>query len=59
VGKQADLVIVDAPDYRHLAYQFGINLVKRVIKRGGIIDNESNRTQRRALDSGGRCQRGL
>jgi len=59
VGKQADILIVDAPDYRHLAYQFGINLVERVIKRGGIVDNESNRTQRRALDSGGRCQRGL
>jgi len=34
VGKQADLLIVNAPDYRHLAYQFGVNLVERVIKRG-------------------------
>ena len=34
VGKQADLLIVNAPDYRHLAYQFGTNLVERVIKRG-------------------------
>jgi imidazolonepropionase len=33
-GKQADLLIVGAPDYRHLAYQFGGNLVRRVIKRG-------------------------
>ena len=34
VGKQADLLIVNAPDYRHLAYQYGANLVERVIKRG-------------------------
>jgi imidazolonepropionase len=37
VGKQADLLIIDAPDYRHLAYQFGGNLVERVIKRGELI----------------------
>jgi imidazolonepropionase len=36
VGKRADLLIVNAPDYRHLAYQFGANLVERVIKRGKI-----------------------
>ena len=33
-GKQADLLIVDAPDYRHLAYQFGGNLIETVIKDG-------------------------
>jgi imidazolonepropionase len=33
-GKQADLLIVDAPDYRHLAYWFGHNLVRAVFKRG-------------------------
>ncbi len=37
VGKQADLLIVDAPDYRHLAYEFGGNLVSRVIKYGNIV----------------------
>jgi imidazolonepropionase len=37
-GKQADLLIVDAPDYRHLGYQFGVNLVERVVKRGRLID---------------------
>ena len=37
VGKQADLLIIDAPDYRHLAYQFGGNLVERVIKKGRIV----------------------
>jgi imidazolonepropionase len=33
-GKQADLLIIDAHDYRHLAYQFGDNLVEAVIKKG-------------------------
>jgi imidazolonepropionase len=37
VGKQADLLIVDAPDYRHLAYQFGLNLVEQVIKHGQML----------------------
>lgn len=37
VGKQADLLIVDAPDYRCLAYQFGANLVGQVIKQGRLI----------------------
>lgn len=32
-GKQADLLLIDAPDYRHLAYWFGHNLVRRVFKR--------------------------
>jgi imidazolonepropionase len=36
IGKQADVLILNAPDYRHLAYQFGGNLVQQVIKRGQI-----------------------
>jgi imidazolonepropionase len=39
MGKQADLLLIDAPDYRHLAYQFGGNLVKTVIKRGRVVGN--------------------
>jgi imidazolonepropionase len=38
VGKQADLLIIDATDYRHLAYQFGGNLVERVVKRGCVVE---------------------
>jgi imidazolonepropionase len=34
VGKQADLLILKVPDYRHLGYRFGPNLVEKVIKRG-------------------------
>lgn len=37
-GKQADLVILSVPDYRHLAYRFGGNLVKTVIKKGKIFN---------------------
>jgi imidazolonepropionase len=36
-GKQADVLILDAPDYRHLGYRFGTNLVSSVIKRGRIV----------------------
>lgn len=37
VGKQADLLVLDIPDYRHLGYRFGTNLVETVIKRGQIV----------------------
>ena len=36
-GKQADLVILEAPDYRHLGYRFGTNLVSSTIKKGKIV----------------------
>lgn len=36
-GKQADMVILDAPDYEHLSYHIGVNSVERVIKRGRTI----------------------
>jgi imidazolonepropionase len=36
-GKQADLIVCDVPDYRHLFYHFGINPVRRVIKRGRVV----------------------
>lgn len=36
-GKQADMLILDAPDYRHLPYHFGVNLVQTVIKAGTVV----------------------
>jgi imidazolonepropionase len=36
-GKQADLVVLHAPDYRHLAYEFGGNPVAQVVKKGRIV----------------------
>jgi imidazolonepropionase len=37
VGKQADLILLSVPDYRHLGYRFGTNLVQTVIKKGQVI----------------------
>ena len=37
VGKQADLVIYDVPDYRQIFYHFGVNHVERVLKRGRVV----------------------
>jgi len=36
VGKRADLLVLDAPDYRHLGYRFGTNLVSLVVKDGRL-----------------------
>ncbi len=35
-GKQADLLVLDIPDYRHISYHFGVNHVEKVIKKGEI-----------------------
>ena len=37
-GKQADLLILNVSDYRHLGYRFATNLVQTVIKRGKVMD---------------------
>ena len=36
-GKQADLLILDVPDYKHLGYRYGVNLVRTVIKAGAVV----------------------
>jgi imidazolonepropionase len=36
-GKQADLVVWDAPNYAHLAYHFGVPLTRHVLKRGKLV----------------------
>ncbi|MDB5101385.1 MAG: imidazolonepropionase [Cyanobacteria bacterium RYN_339] len=36
-GKQADLVVWDAPNHAHLAYHFGVPLVRSVLKRGEVV----------------------
>lgn len=35
-GKRADLLILDAPSFRHLPYHMGMNLVRTVVKDGRI-----------------------
>jgi imidazolonepropionase len=37
IGKKADIIVLDIPDYRHLPYRFGVNLVDRVIKSGKSV----------------------
>jgi imidazolonepropionase len=37
VGKKADIIIFDVPNHDFLAYQFGVNLINKVIKNGKII----------------------
>lgn len=38
-GKQADILVLDIPDYRHIGYRFGTNLVEMVIKQGQIVED--------------------
>ena len=37
VNRQADVIVLDAPDYRHIGYRYGVNLVETVIKRGRVV----------------------
>lgn len=41
VGKQADIVVFNIPNYFFLSYQFGVNLVSQVIKKGKIVVDNS------------------
>jgi len=36
-GKRADIVFIDAPNYLHLVYHFGVNLVRAVMRDGQFI----------------------
>ncbi len=44
-GKQADLLILEVPDYRQLGYRFGTNLVRQVIKRGHVYSVNTGYSQ--------------
>lgn len=37
VGKQADILVLDAPNHEHLCYHFGVNLVETVVKNGKVV----------------------
>jgi imidazolonepropionase len=41
-GKQADLVILDVPDYREIAYYGGVNMVAMTLKRGCVVYRKTN-----------------
>jgi imidazolonepropionase len=36
-GKQADLLVLDAPNYRYIPYHFGVDHVETVIKKGKVV----------------------
>jgi imidazolonepropionase len=36
-GKSADVILLDAPDDRHLLYHWGVNLVSTVIRGGRVV----------------------
>lgn len=38
VGKQADMIILDIPNYKFLPYHFGENHVEKVIKNGVVLE---------------------
>jgi len=42
VGKKADIVVFDVPNHNFLPYQFGVNLVSKVIKNGEIVVDFEN-----------------
>ena len=37
VGKKADVVIMDVPNYKFLGYRFSVNLVDKVVKNGRLV----------------------
>ena len=39
-GKQADMLILDAPNHLTIPYHFGVNLVQAVIKNGRVVSGE-------------------
>jgi imidazolonepropionase len=41
-GKSADLIILNASDYREIPYHFGVNLVRMTVKRGETVYQEGN-----------------
>ncbi|HYL81905.1 MAG TPA: imidazolonepropionase [Candidatus Acidoferrum sp.] len=45
VGKQADILLLDAPNHEHLCYHFGVNLVETVIKNGKVVAEHGQRVQ--------------
>lgn len=36
-GKKADIILLDVPNYMHIPYHFGVNLVNTVIKEGKVV----------------------
>jgi imidazolonepropionase len=43
VGKRADIVVFDAPNHKHFAYHYGVNLAERVFKNGRLVAERGRR----------------
>jgi imidazolonepropionase len=43
VGRAADVLVLDLPDYRHLGYRFGTNPVETVVKGGRVVVGPNRR----------------
>lgn len=45
-GKQADLVLLSAPDFRYVPYHFGGDMVRAVVKKGYVVfDSDTQETK--------------
>jgi imidazolonepropionase len=44
VGKKADIVVFDAPNHKHFAYHYGVNLADQVYKDGKLVAERGRRT---------------
>ena len=38
VGKQADIVLYDVPNYNYIPYHYGVNLAWKIIKNGTVLE---------------------
>ena len=43
VGKRADIVVFDAPNHKHFAYHYGVNLAEKVYKNGKLVAEKGRR----------------
>jgi imidazolonepropionase len=50
LGKAADVLILNTPDYRDLTQHFGMNLVHMTMRRGELIYKEGEVAPRAAQD---------
>ena len=42
-GKRADIVVFDAPNHKHFAYHYGVNLAEQVYKDGRLVAEKGRR----------------
>jgi len=51
-GKSADLIVLNASDYREIPYHFGVNLVRLTVKRGETVYEEGKVGSREDMPRG-------